>query len=145
MFSMRNVLDNEVYAMYRNIIGLLMILLSSSINFSGQLFFLKVSRSMPSPDTGQDIKLAVYFRTMEKLLPVSRHFILGAALLFTGLTIWVFALRFIRFSIGFPIYLSFSISFSVLYATLVSKESMGIIQYLGLALLILGVILLARK
>ena len=131
--------------MYRNIIGLSMILLSSSINFLGQLLFRRLSKDLFNPEISRDARLPIHLLFVKVLIPPSKEFIAGAFLLFTGLSIWVVALGFIRFSIGFPIYLSLSISFSVLYAAIISREGMGSCQYLGLGLLILAIVLLVRK
>ncbi len=131
--------------MYRNVIGLLMILLSSFINFSGQLLIRRASGELLSSDTNQDMKLIVYLSLIRKLFPPPKAFVLGAVLFFIALCIWVFALGFIRFSVGFPIYVSLSIFFLVLYSIIISKEGIELSQYLGLGLLVLAVILLARK
>ena len=131
--------------MHRNVTGLLMILVSSSINFSGQLLLRRASRKLLSSDITQDMKLIGYFLLLRKLFPPSGAFILGTILLLTALYIWVLALGFIRFSIGFPIYISLSFCFTVVYSTVGSERSMGWSQYLGLCLLALAIILLARK
>ena len=131
--------------MYRNIVGLLMILVSSSVNFSGQLFFRRLAGRLPESDIGHDTRLSTYLSIVKGLFPPSKDFILGAILLFIGLNIWIVALKFIRFSVGFPLYLTLSITFSVLYSAVISKESMGLSQYLGLLLLVLAIVLLARK
>jgi multidrug transporter EmrE-like cation transporter len=96
-------------------------------------------------DADQGITLTGYLLLFRKLFPPSGAFILGIFLLFIALCIWVVALRFIRFAVGFPIYLSLSIGFSTLYSTLISKEGLGLFQYLGLFVLILAIILLARN
>lgn len=131
--------------MHRNIVGLSIILLSSSINFVGQLFFRKLSIKILNSGVDQDVKVPTYLLFIRGMFPPSRELIAGALLLFIGLNIWVVALGFIRFSIAFPIYLSLSIAFSVLYSTAISKESLGGFQYLGLGLLVLAIMLLVRK
>jgi len=131
--------------MYHNIIGLSMILLSSSINFVGQLFLLNFSRRLPSLDILRVDRLSLYAFFTKTFLPLSKYFIAGAFLLFIGLIIWVFALKFIHFPVGFPIYVSLSIFFSIIYSISVSKESLVLSQYLGLGLLLLGIIFLVRK
>lgn len=135
----------KVRIMHRNITGLAMILISSIVNFSGQLLLRRASGRILTSDTNQDMKLIGYFLLLRKLFPPSGAFLLGVILLFSALCIWVLALGFIRFSIGFPIYISLSFCFTMLHSTAITKSNMGWFQYLGLGLLLLGIVLLTRK
>lgn len=78
-------------------------------------------------------------RILQNVWLVGGLFLLGAAFL-----LWLFVISKIKLNVAYPVVASLTIGLISLFSWLLFKEHLGLIQILGIALIIFGILLLLK-